>query len=69
MFDKAETTETDTPTADESNADRWLILVFVVCILLGLALSGWHYQASGTTDILCANPDARCGDKADGNPQ
>jgi hypothetical protein len=69
MPEKEGTTKTSPPIVDEGDGNRWLIVVFVLGILLGLAMLGWHYRASGGTDILCANAEARCGDKADGNPQ
>ena len=68
MADQAEAAETVVP-ADDTNADRWLIVAFVVCILLGLGVLGWHYHSSDKTAPLCASPDARCGEKTDPGAQ
>jgi hypothetical protein len=68
MAEEAGVTDTDAP-ADDSNADRWLIVAFVVCILLGLGVLGWHYRTSDQAAPLCSNADARCGDKTDPGAQ
>ena len=68
MAEEAEATETDAP-ADNSNADRWLIVAFVVCMLLGLGVLGWHYRTSDQAAPLCFNADAHCGDQSGGSAQ
>jgi len=57
--------ETTEPIPDVGETDRALIIAFVVCILLGLGVLGWHYRSSDTAAPLCATPDAHCGDKTD----
>ena len=64
--DPANTTEN---IADVSGADRGLIVAFVVCVLLGLAALGWHYRSSEKPVPICANAEARCGDKSDPGAQ
>ena len=68
MAEEAKTTKTAVP-ADDGNADRWLIVAFVVCIPLGLGVLGWHYHSSDKTGPHCASPDARCSDKSDPGAQ
>jgi len=58
----ADATET---IAEASEVDGGLIIVFVVCILLGLGVLGWHYHSSDKTPPICGTPDAHCGDKID----
>ena len=55
--------------AEASEADRAIIIAFVVCILLGLGVLGWHYHSSDKTTPICATADAHCGDKSDGTVQ
>ena len=52
---------------DEGNA-RWLIVGFVVCLFLGLGVLGWHYRPTDNTAPICANAEARCGNR-EGNAQ
>ena len=42
----ADATET---IAEATEADHGLIVAFVVCILLGLGVLGWHYHSSDKT--------------------
>ncbi len=53
------------PVDDVDETDRRLIIAFVVCILLGLGMLGWHYHSSDKTAPMCANAEAHCGDKTD----
>ena len=62
--------ETSSPGSKESDADagateRRLIVAFVVCMLLGLGLLGWHYHAPDKTAPMCGTAEAHCGDKTD----
>ena len=68
MAEEAEVAETVAP-ADNSDADHWLIVAFVICVLLGLGVLGWHYHSSDKTGLLCASPDAQCGNKTDPGAQ
>jgi hypothetical protein len=54
---------TTEPIADAGETDRRLIIAFVVCMLLGLAVLGWHYHSSDKTTPMCGTPDAHCGEK------
>ena len=54
--------EAENPNIEPTDADRRLIIGFVVCIVLGLGVLGWHYETQNTTNDLCKNPDAHCGE-------
>jgi hypothetical protein len=44
--------------------DRLIIVGFVVCILIGLAVAGWHFQpAPQDPETMCASADAHCGER------
>ena len=62
MDDDALPPGTTEPIADVGEADRRLIVAFVVCMLLGLAILGWHYHSSDTTTPICGTSDAHCGE-------
>lgn len=49
---------TDNP---EYNLVRWLLLVFVVAVLLGLGgLSLYYHSQSSSHDIACAHAESHC---------
>lgn len=53
------------PIEDVGDADRWLIVGFIVCLLFGLGVLGWHYRQSDKSAPICASSEARCGDHAE----
>ena len=55
-------TVTETSRSDTTDADRWLVVGFVVSIVVGLGVLGWHYHSSDQTAPMCSNADARCGE-------
>lgn len=58
-------TATETSRADTTDADRWLIVGFVVSIVVGLGALGWLYHSTDQAAPLCSNADAGCRDKTD----
>jgi hypothetical protein len=48
-----------------SDADRWLIVGFIVCLLLGLGILGAHCRPSTSPAPICADSEARCGDRSE----
>jgi len=55
--------------ASEADAPvRWLLVGFVVAMLLAIGLVALLYQPH-RTESICANTEARCGDKPDAGMQ
>ncbi len=50
---------------ESSNADRWLIVGFVVLMAAALAALGWGYRPSTAPAPICGSAEARCADKTD----
>ena len=57
------------PDDDDDGNARWLIVGFIVCLFLGLGVLGWHYRSTDNNTPICANAEARCGDKSDAGAQ
>jgi hypothetical protein len=43
--------------------ERWILIVGVLAIFLGLAVMGWHFEQSGSSERMCASPEAHCDER------
>ena len=44
--------------------ERWLLVLFVMALFLGLGVMGYRYRRQTTTpQIMCASAQAQCGDR------
>ena len=43
--------------------ERWIVVVFVVCIFACVGLLGWHFTQDRRPDRMCTSAAAQCADR------